>query len=44
MKSATSWQEYTNRPEFLQEMQKIISDPTRNNEQRAEAMENFILE
>ena len=42
-KSATSWQEFTQRPEFTNDLQALVNDNTCSNDDRAAAVEKYIL-
>jgi hypothetical protein len=41
--SAKSWLEFTQRPDFLEGLQTLVNDTSINNENRAAAVEDFIL-
>jgi hypothetical protein len=41
--SAHSWHEFTNKPEFANGLQAIIEDSTNTNDERAAAIEKYIL-
>ena len=41
--SAKSWLEFTQRPDFLEGLQTLVNDASINNENRAAAVEEFIL-
>ncbi len=41
--SANTWQEYTNTPEFIDGLYKIVNDATNTSDTRAAVVEQFIL-
>jgi hypothetical protein len=42
--SAKSWLEFTQRPDFVEGLQKLVNGTSMNNEDRAAAVEEFILQ
>jgi hypothetical protein len=42
--SANAWLEFTQRPAFVEALQKLINDAGTNNEERAAAVEEFVLQ
>ena len=42
--SAHAWREFTTKPEFTTGLQTIIEDSTHNNDERAAAIETYILQ
>jgi hypothetical protein len=42
--SAKSWLEFTQKPDFMEGLSKLVNDETMKNEDRAAAVETFIID